>query len=60
MYLQRAAIYCLRLVQCVVQKWRKNPLECPTQAVEWCGHAAYAAHPLASVLWPPSATAADE
>jgi hypothetical protein len=30
-------------------KWRKNPLECPTRAVEWCGHAAYAAHPLASV-----------
>ncbi len=27
----------------------KNPLECPTRAVEWCGHAAYAAHPLASV-----------
>jgi hypothetical protein len=27
----------------------KNPLECPTRAVEWCGHTAYAAHPLASV-----------
>jgi hypothetical protein len=27
----------------------KNPLECPTRAVGWCGHAAYAAHPLASV-----------
>ncbi len=24
-------------------------VECPTQAVGWCGHAAYAAHPLASV-----------
>ncbi len=27
----------------------KSPLECPTPAVGWCGHAAYAAHPLASV-----------
>jgi hypothetical protein len=27
----------------------RNPLECPTRAVGWCGHAAYAAHPLASV-----------
>jgi hypothetical protein len=27
----------------------KNPLECPTRAVGWCGHAADAAGPLASV-----------
>ncbi len=30
-------------------KWWKNPLESPTRAVGWCGHAAYAAHPLASI-----------
>jgi hypothetical protein len=38
---------CLRPTYEVLKA--KNPLECPTPAVGWCGHAAYAAHPLASV-----------
>ncbi len=31
------------------QMAKKNPLECPTRAVRWCGHADDAAYPLASV-----------
>jgi hypothetical protein len=38
---------CLRPTYEVLKA--KNPLECPTPAVGWCGHAADAAHPLASV-----------
>ncbi len=38
---------CLRPMYEVLKA--KNPLECPTPAVGWCGHAADAAHPLASV-----------
>ncbi len=48
-YVQRAFVKPSSSRPTCSPKLRKNPLECPTQAVGWCGHAAYAAHPLASV-----------